>query len=84
MYAKVSGTQGGLAKHLKSIIKLVNMQLCQQIVAVHCDCQGSLAIDIFKHDDLCVQALQKVLKGFRLPPPPGCSKQVYELMIKCW
>jgi len=25
MYAKVSGTQGGLAKHLKSIINLVNM-----------------------------------------------------------
>lgn len=22
--------------------------------------------------------------GYRLPPPPGCPKVVYQLMIKCW
>ena len=23
-------------------------------------------------------------EGFRLPPPPGCSRALYELIIRCW
>ena len=22
--------------------------------------------------------------GYRLPPPPGCSRPIYEVMIQCW
>ena len=22
--------------------------------------------------------------GFRLPPPPGCPRSIYEMMIQCW
>ena len=31
-----------------------------------------------------LQVMQKVASGYRLPPPPGCSRNVYSLMIKCW
>ena len=30
------------------------------------------------------QALKLVDRGYRLPPPPGCPKALYELMIQCW
>ena len=30
------------------------------------------------------QVLRKVDKGIRLPPPPGCPKEMYRLMIQCW
>ncbi|XP_019850411.1 PREDICTED: uncharacterized protein LOC100638128 isoform X2 [Amphimedon queenslandica] len=30
------------------------------------------------------EAFRKVESGYRLPPPPGCSRQVYEIMIQCW
>ena len=30
------------------------------------------------------QTLELVESGFRLPPPSGCPKEVYKLMIKCW
>ena len=30
------------------------------------------------------QALRLVDRGYRLPPPPGCPKAMYELMIQCW
>ena len=28
--------------------------------------------------------LEYVQKGYRLPPPPGCPRQIYQLMIDCW
>ena len=28
--------------------------------------------------------IEKILPGYRLPPPPGCPRAVYELMIQCW
>ena len=31
-----------------------------------------------------IQSLEKVDNGYRLPPPPGCPKEFYNLMIKCW
>lgn len=28
--------------------------------------------------------LECLQKGYRLPPPPGCPRPIYELMIACW
>ena len=28
--------------------------------------------------------MKQVDHGYRLPPPPGCPKAMYELMIHCW
>ncbi|XP_065899838.1 uncharacterized protein [Dysidea avara] len=28
--------------------------------------------------------MNKVTRGYRLPPPPGCSRAIYQLMIRCW
>ncbi|XP_065899943.1 uncharacterized protein [Dysidea avara] len=28
--------------------------------------------------------LEKITTGYRLPPPPGCPRAIYELMIQCW
>jgi len=37
---------------------------------------------------LCIYPFPKAMKlverGYRLPPPPGCPKAMYELMINCW
>lgn len=30
------------------------------------------------------QVLERVMGGFRLPPPPGCPYNIYKLMIDCW
>ena len=30
------------------------------------------------------QVYQKIQSDYRLPPPPGCPRTVYQLMIKCW
>ncbi|XP_065899303.1 uncharacterized protein [Dysidea avara] len=31
-----------------------------------------------------LEALQKVDAGYRLPPPPGCPRAIYRVMIRCW
>jgi tRNA A-37 threonylcarbamoyl transferase component Bud32 len=31
-----------------------------------------------------MEAIELVERGYRLPPPPGCPRQVYHLMIQCW
>jgi tRNA A-37 threonylcarbamoyl transferase component Bud32 len=32
-----------------------------------------------------LKGIMKLLKsGYRLPPPPGCPKTIYHLMIECW
>ena len=31
-----------------------------------------------------VECLQLVDKGIRMPPPPGCPRIIYKLMIDCW
>ena len=33
---------------------------------------------------LLPQAMKLVDRGYHLPPPPGCPKAMYGLMIKCW
>ena len=35
---------------------------------------------------LCVsaQVRKKVCSGYRLPPPPGCSRLIYTMMMDCW
>ena len=43
---------------------------------------SSLSSSIVLHTTL--QAIEKVDSGYRLPPPPGCPKVVYEIMIQCW
>ncbi|XP_062503614.1 class II receptor tyrosine kinase-like isoform X2 [Corticium candelabrum] len=30
------------------------------------------------------EVMKKVETGYRLPPPPGCSRSLYHLMIDCW
>lgn len=30
------------------------------------------------------QVLQLIDSGYRLPPPPGCPKAIYGLMMQCW
>ncbi len=33
---------------------------------------------------MIIQAMKLVMSGYRLPPPPGCPKAVYSIMIQCW
>ncbi|XP_065899877.1 uncharacterized protein [Dysidea avara] len=28
--------------------------------------------------------VEKITTGYRLPPPPGCPRAIYELMMQCW
>ncbi|XP_065899937.1 uncharacterized protein [Dysidea avara] len=28
--------------------------------------------------------IEKITTGYRLPPPPGCPRAIYQLMIQCW
>ena len=28
--------------------------------------------------------MQKLDRGYRLPPPPGCPRAIYRIMVKCW
>ena len=30
------------------------------------------------------ECLKLVDKGIRMPPPPGCPRNIYKLMIDCW
>ncbi|XP_062503617.1 focal adhesion kinase 1-like [Corticium candelabrum] len=30
------------------------------------------------------EVMKKIETGYRLPPPPGCSRSFYHLMIDCW
>ncbi|XP_065899449.1 ephrin type-A receptor 2-like isoform X2 [Dysidea avara] len=30
------------------------------------------------------EVLDKLEKGYRLPPPPGCPREIYCVMIQCW
>ncbi|XP_065899793.1 uncharacterized protein [Dysidea avara] len=31
-----------------------------------------------------IEVMEKLDRGHRLPPPPGCSRTMYKLMVKCW
>ncbi|XP_065899783.1 uncharacterized protein [Dysidea avara] len=31
-----------------------------------------------------IEVMEKLDRGHRLPPPPGCSRTIYRVMIKCW
>ncbi len=33
---------------------------------------------------IILQAIRMVDKGVRLPPPPGCPREMYKLMLECW
>lgn len=43
-------------------------------------CDAIFPMSSFLH----VQVIKKVDAGVRLPPPPGCPKAIYRLMLKCW
>ncbi|XP_065899443.1 uncharacterized protein [Dysidea avara] len=34
------------------------------------------------HDN--TEVLDKLESGYRLPPPPGCPRHIYRVMIQCW
>ena len=36
------------------------------------------------HYTIPLQVYQKIESGYRLPPPPGCPRAVYQTMINCW
>ena len=38
----------------------------------------------YSHTHTHLQAIKRVDEGYRLPPPPGTSKEVYKIMIQCW
>ena len=38
----------------------------------------------FHVSSLCAQVIKMVDDGYRLPPPPGLSKELYKIMIHCW
>ena len=31
-----------------------------------------------------MQVIQMIDDGYRLPPPPGLTKELYKIMIQCW
>ena len=31
-----------------------------------------------------LKAVEKIDSGYRLPPPPGCPRAMYRVMMKCW
>ena len=33
---------------------------------------------------LCIQVLERLESGYRLPPPPGTPRAIYELMMQTW
>ena len=33
---------------------------------------------------LCFQIFPMLKSGYRIPPPAGCPKLIYQLMIQCW
>ena len=37
-----------------------------------------------KYIIILLQSFEMICDGYRLPPPPGCSRTVYEMMIQCW
>ena len=41
-------------------------------------------VKLLTSQHVTLQVIELVDSGQRLPPPPGCSRIVYELMIKCW
>ena len=47
----------------------INYISCGDFVIIRCD---------------ATQVVQLVDSGMRLSPPPGCSRVIYMLMIKCW
>ena len=34
--------------------------------------------------NLTLKVVKLIDSGYRLPPPPGCPKVMYRMMIKCW
>ena len=40
----------------------------------------------FQHQFLfiIIKMIKKLPTGYRLPPPPGCPRDIYQLMIQCW
>ena len=60
---------------------------CIIIITLLLDTQGILSY----LDNVCMiminfplQVIGKVQTGWRLPPPPGCPRNIYHLMIECW
>ena len=44
--------------------------------------KGSMATVIYVLSNK--QAVKIIDDGYRLPPPPGLSKELYKIMIQCW
>ena len=41
-------------------------------------------IGSYIHIAWVIQAIEKIDSGYRLPPPSGCPRAIYRMMIKCW
>ena len=42
------------------------------------------AIRVIHSTLFLLQCIKLVDSGYRLPPPPGCTREIYEIMIQCW
>ena len=41
-------------------------------------------ISLVPISSVSMQAIKMNDQRFRLPPPPGCPRAIYHLMIQCW
>ena len=41
-------------------------------------------IDKYPISLLHIQAIELLCNDYRLPPPPGCPRQLYQIMMDCW
>ena len=61
---------------------------CTRLHAYYMHSYMTMTIYIDIASDLCVCILFQVVRmvddGYRLPPPPGCPREIYHLMIQCW
>ena len=76
----VSSTRYGvLDTSLLKALKLERFVICATPTATH---TGFNSLKLYVFAD--TQILQLVSKGYRLPPPSGCPKTIYNLMIDTW
>ena len=46
------------------------------------DCM--LMFNLYASFTLVSQTYRELIAGYRSPPPPGCTRGIYKLMMDCW
>ena len=52
--------------------------------ALDCLLHSYMTTYIVRFVCILFQVVRMVDDGYRLPPPPGCPREIYHLMIQCW